>query len=198
MNRAEFFAKLDPFFSPTSLLQIQVAYTFAKFGHRAQVRKEKDESGKPLRYFEHVRRVAVNVIDDARIPLPELVVAGLIHDGIEDTRDLTPEMIQHLFGEDVVRIVKTLSKVPEQGYLERFYLSTDWRAYVVKACDRLDNLRSLGAASAEFQAKQIKETREKYYPLFDRMVELTPPEYLARVRNLRDLVIKQTEGHRIP
>ena len=197
MNRAEFFAMLEPFLAPSTLLDVQVAYTFAKFGHRAQVRKETDADGKPVRYFEHVRRVAINVVQDAKIVLPELVIAALIHDGLEDTRDITPEMTEHLFGKEVAMIVKTLSKCPEEGYLERFHMCTDWRAYVVKACDRLDNLRSLSQASPEFQAKQIKETRAKYYDLFDKMIVLTPPEYRARTQSLRDAIIKQTEGHRI-
>ena len=91
-----------------------------------------------------------------------------------------------------------MSKVPKEGYLERFFLSTDFRPYVLKACDRLDNLRSLKGGTPEFQVKQIKETQEKYYPLFDRMVELTPPVYLDRVQKLRDLILKTTEGFKTP
>lgn len=197
-TRQEFFQKLQPFHAPSTLLGVELAYTLAKFSHRAQVRKELDESGNAVRYFEHVKRVALALIDDVKIVRSEMIIAALLHDGIEDTRDLTPEMIEHAFGADVVTLVKTLSKVPKEGYLARFYISTDWRAYVLKGCDRLDNLRSLGAASLEFQEKQIKETREVYYPLFDRMVVLTPPEYVDRVKSLRDLILKTTESHRMP
>ena len=102
-------------------------------------------------------------------------------------------MIEHCFGPDTVSIVKVLSKAPKEGYMERFWHSTDWRVYVIKGCDRLDNLRSLGAASREFQVKQLKETREKFYPLFDRMLELTPAEFKGRVLTLRDSVRAETE-----
>ena len=176
MNRAEFFAKLEPFHSPSSLLDIELAYTLAKYGHRAQVRRELGPGGEPLRYFEHVRRVAVILVDEMMVSDKTMICAALLHDGFEDTRDLTPEMIEHAFGEDVVRLVKVLSKVPKEGYIERFNRCTDWRAYAIKACDRLDNLRSLdGANDPAFKAKTLLETEKIYMPLFHRMIALTTP-----------------------
>ncbi len=183
-NRESFFARLEPHLAPSSLLDIQLAYTLAKFGHRAQTRKELGEDGQPERYFEHPRRVTLILLDELKIHEPELVVAALLHDGIEDTRDLTPEMIEHCFGRDVVTIVKTLSKTPKEGYLERFEASVDWRPYVIKACDRLDNLRSLPGCTPAFVRKQCVETEEKYYPLFYRMIDLTPIGYQQRVARL--------------
>lgn len=196
-TRFEFFQRLTPFHAPSTLLKIEIAYTLAKFAHRAQIRKELDTEGHPIRYFEHVRRVAIILIDEVKIILPEMVIAALSHDGLEDTKDITPEMLEHLFGEQVVTMVKTLSKVPKDGYLDRFYMSTDWRPYVLKGCDRLDNVRSLGQTNVDFQVRQIAETREKYYPLFDRMVTLTPTEYRTQVQSLRDLIVRTTESHRI-
>lgn len=192
-NRESFFRRLEPFFVPSVMLDVELAYTLAKFGHRSQVRKEVDEDGTPVRYFEHVRRVALILIDEVRIVKRELVIAALLHDGIEDTRDLTPAMIEHCFGADVACIVKTLSKAPKEGYLERFYMCDDWRPYLVKACDRLDNLRSLSQSPPAFQAKQVAETRDKYYPLFDRMVDLVPAADRVRAQSIRDEIRKATE-----
>lgn len=192
-NRQSFFQRLEPWMAPSVLLDMQLAYTLAKYGHRSQIRKELDDHGDPVRYFEHVRRVAIILIDEVKIVLPELVASCLLHDIIEDAPNLPPPMIERCFGVDVVCIVKTLSKSPKEGYLERFFMCTDWRPYVVKACDRLDNMRSLGAASIEFRMKQVAETRDKYYELFNRMVDLAPSEHKHRVLHLRDLVIKETE-----
>lgn len=192
-NRETFFARLEPFYPPSVLCDIGLAYTLAKYGHRAQVRKETDEEGRPVRYFEHVRRVAIVLIDEAKVIDPSMTIAALLHDGIEDTRDLTPAMIEHTFGSDVAQIVKILSKTPKQGYLDRFMLVDDWRPFVIKACDRIDNLRTLTCASYEFRTKQVSETKEKYYPLFDTMVELTPERFKQRVSILRDTVHKETE-----
>ena len=192
-TRETFFARLTPFFAPSDILDIQLAYTLAKFAHRAQTRSETDEAGKPLRYFEHVRRVAINLIDVARMPDKNMVIAALLHDGVEDTRDITFELIDHSFGADVARLVRTLTKEPKEGYLDRFSITTDWRPYAIKACDRLDNLQSLSSCTVEFQQKQVDETRTKYYPLFDRMVELTPTIWRAQSELLRAAIIAQTE-----
>ncbi len=192
-NRESFFKRVTPFFAPSVLMDIEVAYTLAKFSHRSQTRTEKDAEGKPMRYFEHVRRVALVLIDEGKIINREMILAGLLHDGMEDTRDLTPEMIEHCFGADTVSIVKTLSKVPKEGYLDRFFQCTDWRPYILKACDRLDNLRSLGDSKEEFRIRQVTETREKYYPLFEKMVRLTPPEYVQRAQHMKDAILKETE-----
>ncbi len=192
-NRESFFRRLEPFFAPSTLLDVQLAYTMAKFSHRAQTRKELNATGEPERYFEHVRRVAIVLIDEAKLVQPELIISALLHDGIEDTRDLTPEMIEHCFGADVARIVKTLSKAPKEGYLERFHMSFDWRPYLIKACDRLDNLRSLSGATLEFRQKQVVETIQKYYPLFDRMITLAPIEHVRQAQTVRDLVFKTCE-----
>lgn len=189
-NRESFFSRLRPFHSPGTLLDIELAYTLAKFSHRAQTRKELDSSGNPLRYFEHVRRVALILIDEAHIVHPDLVIASLLHDGVEDTRDVTPEMIEHCFGRDVSQIVKVLSKTPKEGYVERFRIANDWRAYTIKMCDRLDNLRSLHQTAPEFQAKQIKETREKYIPLFNGLSpDIIPGCYFHGVMSVRDKII---------
>lgn len=184
-NRESFFQRLVPYLSPATILDIELAYTLAKFSHRAQVRKELDESGAPVRYFEHVRRVTLILIDEVKIVDPTMVIASLFHDGPEDTRDLTPAMIEHMYGSDVTTIVKALSKTPKEGYLDRFYVSNDWRPYFIKGCDRLDNLRSLVSAPIEFQRKQLIETRDKYLPLFERMVTLTPPTMLEKAYYIR-------------
>lgn len=191
-NRESFFQRLYPFFPPRILRDVELAYILAKAAHRSQVRKELDANGYPVRYFEHVRRATLIGIDIAKIVRADTVIASILHDGIEDTRDLRPEMIEHVFGEDVCEIVKVLSKDPKEGYLDRFHVCTDWRPYFVKACDRLDNLRSMSGSTVEFRRKQVAETRDKYFRLFDRMVTLTPEEHRDGVRRLRDLITSAT------
>jgi (p)ppGpp synthase/HD superfamily hydrolase len=188
-NRESFFAELR-LLPPSQILDVELAYTMAKFSHRSQVRKELGPDGKPLRYFEHVRRVALILMRELGFRGRDMVIAALLHDGMEDTRDLTPEMIEHTWGPRVTSLVKVLSKVPEEGYLERFMESTDWRAYMIKACDRLDNLRSLGT-DVSFRHKQLRETSEKYMPLFDRMVKLTPGCYMAKAELARKKVLME-------
>jgi len=185
-NRGSFFNRLRPVVPPDRLLDVELAYTMSKFAHRAQVRSESDEYGKPLRYFEHPRRTALLLMDEMGIMDVDLVIAALLHDGIEDTRDLTPEMIEHAWGQEVCRIVMLLSKRPKEGYEERLLALGDWRTLAIKACDRLDNLRAMkpGQVSKEFRNRKRAETREIYYPIFEKLLRLAPPEHaegIARV-----------------
>lgn len=188
-NRDSFCKRLRPILTGRDLMLVEAAYIFAKHGHRAQTRKEKDpETGKPVRYFEHPRRVALILIDEFKCADPIMIMAALTHDCPEDTEIVTSELIEAALGSEVARIVKMLSKLPKEGYLERLVAYGDWRVLVIKACDRLDNLRSLGCGTIEFQKKQITETEEKYFPVFDLMVRLTPKRYAKGAKLLRDQI----------
>ncbi len=193
-NKESFYARITPFFSISEEQKIRLAYYLAKYGHRSQVRKELVDD-KPVRYFEHVRRVALILMDEAKCMKDEMIIAALLHDSLEDTEDLTPELLECTFGSDVVSIVKKLSKVPKEGYIERLEMCTDWRPLLIKACDRLDNLRSLMivGTTLDFQKRQVKETREKYLSLFDKMVKLTPPEHRDNAAHIRDEILKMVE-----
>lgn len=184
-NRKSFFSRIAPLFPPKTVWDIELAYTLSKYGHRAQTRKETDENGRPMRYFEHPRRVALILIDEARCARPEMVIAALLHDILEDTKDVTPEMLEHWFSSDVAMLVRMLSKVPKEGYIDRLLAFGDWRTLFIKACDRLDNLRSLSCGSEEFQRKQVAETVRSYYGLLDRLVAIVPPDHAKAAAWLR-------------
>lgn len=186
-NKETFRARIEPYFSPSQQLDIKLAYCLAKFGHRAQLRKELVE-GKPTRYFEHVRRVAIVLMDDMKIMDRDMIVAALLHDSLEDTHDLSAELLEHCFGSDAVKMVRLLSKIPKEGYHERLHNCKHWKTLAIKMCDRLDNLRSLmvPGVSEDFQKRQIKETKEVYFPLFDQLMQLCPDIYLSNISNVRD------------
>lgn len=197
-NKETFQARIRPYFSPSDQLDIKLAYCLAKFGHRAQTRKELMEDGSPTRYFEHVRRVGIILMDEMYIYDRDMIIASLLHDSVEDTVDLTPELLEHCFGNEVISIVKLLSKVPKEGYIERLQNCPNWKVVAIKMCDRLDNLRSLmiPGNTLEFQKKQIKETKEKYFPIFDKMADtLCPPEYCQNVRAIRDEIKRLVERY---
>lgn len=165
-NRESFFARLTPFMPPSEVRNVEIAYMMAKFAHRAQKRNEVDAAGDKIRYFEHLRRVAIVLIDEAEVRDWKLVCAALLHDSLEDTRDITPDIIEHLFGARVCQIVKLLSKCPKEGYLDRLQKYGDDDVLLIKAADRLDNMRSLDQATPEFVLKQVTETRDKMLPIF--------------------------------
>jgi (p)ppGpp synthase/HD superfamily hydrolase len=172
-NKASFFARLEGQVLPSELVKIQTAYMIAKHAHRAQERKEHGKDGKPLRYFEHVRRVALIVLDERDMKFPvypewrwEDVCAALLHDTIEDTVDITAEILEELFGAEVCKLVMSLTKWPgKREYYEDQVKKGGDRSIYLKMCDRLDNLRSLGPEiGAEFAEKKRIETREVWMP----------------------------------
>ncbi len=176
-NKASFFARLEPRVSPSQLVDIKAAYIFSKFGHRAQKRKEKDADGNPLRYFEHVRRVAIIMIDEFNVYDPELISCALLHDCLEDTEDITIELLERMFGIRVARIVRRLTNQPFEGYYDR--LATSGKdTILVKLCDRTDNVRSLGedVVSQGFRLRKANETIDKYLPIFNSQFKLIENE----------------------
>lgn len=188
-NRETFFARLRPILAPSALQDVKVAYALAKHAHRWQTRKEKDEDGNPIRYFEHLRATALILIDDLAIVDHEMVVACLMHDSLEDAEETIDDgMLEHLFGADVAVMVKLLTKAPKEGYYERLMKHGTWKTWFVKGCDRLSNLRTLKGCSPEFQAKQLAETRKVICPLMDLLVERCPPEYRVSANDLRKLI----------
>lgn len=191
-NKETFQARLKPYFSPSDQQNIKLAYCLAKFGHRAQVRKELVE-GKPTRYFEHVRRVALILMDEMKIMDKEMICSALLHDAIEDTDDITPELIEHAHGSNVAMMVSLLSKSPKEGYHERLFNCKNWKVLAIKACDRLDNLRSLmvPGTTLEFQMKQVEETKKYYFPLFDQLLELCPAVYSDGIASIAKTEIRR-------
>lgn len=189
-NRESFFLRLRTALNPRDYRDIELAYILAKYGHRAQHRQELDADGSPQRYFEHLRRTALILIDEVGIADRTLIASALLHDTLEDTRDISYELLQHSFGNTVAGIVQQLSKVPKEGYLERL-ARAGWQTLIVKACDRLDNLRSLDrpGIAREFVAKQVRETREKYLPVFEVMVADAPFQWCDQTRLIRDRIV---------
>ena len=166
-NTSTFFARLEPVLPPSSIRFIKTAYIFSKFGHRAQSRKEIDDAGNTIRYFEHPRRVALICIDEAKFFSPEAIQACLLHDTLEDTEDMDADIIEHTFGPKVCSYVLGLTKRKDVPYIEQLKNSSE-EVVFIKMFDRLDNLRSLDnvGCSQEFKQKQLKETSEKYFDIF--------------------------------
>lgn len=181
-NRGTFFARLSPFMPPSEIRHVEVAYMMAKYGHRAQVRNDLDEKGDPIRYFEHLRGVALILIDEAEVRDWKMIVTALLHDSLEDTKDISEQIIDHLFGGQVCRNIKLLSKLPKEGYLDRLQKYGDDDVLLVKACDRLHNLRSMKSSPATFIQKQITETKEKLMPIFRQSKDVRVARIAEKIR----------------
>ena len=150
---------------------IEKAYAFAATAHRGQKRF----SGEP--YVNHVARVAGTL---AGLGMDvETVVAGLLHDTIEDCR-VTEETLAAEFGEKTVALVRGVSKLGSLRYhghgryaenLRRLFIATalDVRVILIKLADRLDNVKTLAFIPKEKQERTAVETLEIYAPIAHRL-----------------------------
>lgn len=154
---------------------IKKAYVYSAKVHQGQVRK----SGEP--YLIHPLEVAGLL---AQLRLDEAsIVAGLLHDTVEDTL-ATIEEIKELFGEEVALIVDGVTKLSkfsasqqlsqEEKQAENFRkmlvaMAQDIRVILVKLADRTHNMRTLDHMSEEKQARIAQETLDIYAPLANRL-----------------------------
>ena len=148
------------------------AYVFAMKKHGAQLR----ESGDP--YYSHPIEVA-GILTKFKLDCSS-IVAGLLHDTVEDT-DTTIDEIKSLFGDQVASLVDGLTKLAmiEQKSVnskqaENFRklllaMSDDIRVLLIKLADRLHNMRTLHFCKPEKRARIAKETLDIYAPLAERI-----------------------------
>lgn len=157
--------------------RIKKSIELATRAHDGQKRK----SGEP--YIMHPLAVMQILIDWGMDE--DTVIAGVLHDVVEDT-EVTLEEIKQEFGESVAFLVDGVTKLGKarQGMrdidtylpttrdnLLRLLIATgsDIRVLIIKLADRLHNLRTLAALPPEKQKKIAKESLEIFAPLADRL-----------------------------
>ena len=148
------------------------AYQFSREAHTSQKRVEGSA------YIEHPLAVA-SILADMKMDIPS-IVAGLLHDTIEDA-EKTREEIGELFGEEVAFIVEALTKLSkivfttkEEAQAENFRkmllaMSEDVRVILIKFADRLHNMRTLQYLPERKQQRIASETLEIYAPIANRL-----------------------------
>ena len=152
---------------------IDKAYNFAKKSHGDQKRK----SGEP--YIIHPIHTAL-ILADLELD-KESIMAGLLHDVMEDTKVTREQMISE-FGEEVTDLVDGVTKLTKLDYdadkvekqaenLRKMFLAMakDIRVILIKLADRLHNMRTLQYMTPEKQKEKSKETMEIYAPIADRL-----------------------------
>ena len=172
--RAEFdslMIKLNPKLSGDDHTHLKRAYEMDVHGHRFQRRK----SGEP--YILHPIEVARIAFEEMGLG-PTAIICAILHDVVEDT-EYTLKDITKGFNPKVVRIVDGLTKLDglynvESLQAENFkkVLSTlveDVRVILIKMCDRIHNLRTIGSMPRHKQLKIAAETSYIYIPLAHRL-----------------------------
>lgn len=153
--------------------RIAKAIEFGAKAHQGQVRK----SGEP--FFCHP--LAVAVILQQQGLSADTIIAGLLHDTVEDS-DTTVEDVKAAFGKEIAELVDGLTKIVQlapRGTPKREKAATyrklllasasDARVLVIKLADRLHNLRTIKSMKPARASAIAKETLEVYAPLAHRL-----------------------------
>lgn len=160
----------DPKIETSTLRQIEKAYQVAERWHRGQKRK----SGDP--YITHP--LAVTTILAELGMDPATLMAGLLHDTVEDT-EYGLDTLRRDFGDQVGLLVDGVTKLDKVKFGEAAQAETvrkmvvamakDPRVLVIKLADRLHNMRTMRYLKREKQEKKARETLEIYAPLAHRL-----------------------------
>ena len=157
----------------TDISMIEKAYKVASEAHKDQKRK----SGEP--YIIHPLCVAI-ILADLELD-KETIVAGLLHDAVEDTW-MTYEEVEKEFGSEVALLVDGVTKLGQLSYskdkvevqaenLRKMFLAMakDIRVILIKLADRLHNMRTLQYMRPEKQQEKARETMDIYAPIAMRL-----------------------------
>jgi GTP diphosphokinase / guanosine-3',5'-bis(diphosphate) 3'-diphosphatase len=167
----ELIDKIRSYHPSADISLVEKAYRIANDAHKNQLRK----SGEP--YIIHPLCVA-NILAELELD-KESIIAGILHDVVEDTV-LTVEQISTMFSDEIALLVDGVTKLTQLNMdkielqaenLRKMFLAMakDIRVILIKLADRLHNMRTLKYMAPEKQKEKARETMDIYAPIAQRL-----------------------------
>lgn len=166
-------AKIKQYNPSSDSLKIMEAYRMAQTAHAGQVR----DSGEP--YINHPLAVA-DILADLQLD-DTTIIAGLLHDVVEDTK-YTMADIEEKFGHETVVLVDGVTKLSKLEFRSRqehqaenlrkmfLAMANDIRIILIKLADRLHNMRTIKSHHSVVRQREIaEETQSIFAPLAHRL-----------------------------
>ena len=162
-------------FSEADIELLKRAVEFARKAHEGQLRESKEP------YYIHPKAVSM-MLNDMGMDL-NVIIAGLLHDTVEDNDYVTIRNIKAEFGDDIAEMVDGVTKLTKSGndksiskedrQAENFRkmflaIAKDVRVVIIKLADRLHNMRTLEYCDPDKRVRKARETLEVYAPLAHR------------------------------
>jgi len=151
---------------------IKKAYIFSAIAHKGQRRK----SGEP--YLQHPLAVAY-ILSEMHMD-EKTIVAGLLHDVVEDTM-ISLDEVGELFDKEIVELISAVTKISEKSFKSKEEQQADYfrrmilgisgniKVIMVKLADRLHNMQTLNFLPPEKALEKAKETLDIFAPLAYRL-----------------------------
>ncbi|HWT75058.1 MAG TPA: bifunctional (p)ppGpp synthetase/guanosine-3',5'-bis(diphosphate) 3'-pyrophosphohydrolase [Mobilitalea sp.] len=167
----ELIEKIKSYHPSADITLVEKAYHIADNAHKDQLRK----SGEP--YIIHPLCVA-NILAELELD-KESIIAGILHDVVEDTV-LTTDQISAMFSDEIALLVDGVTKLTQLNMdkielqaenLRKMFLAMakDIRVILIKLADRLHNMRTLKYMAPEKQKEKARETMDIYAPIAQRL-----------------------------
>lgn len=187
-NRETFLARIAQIYPPMDerYKRIERAYDTAKNAFRNIKRDGGD------RYFEHLRAVTLFLIVYLRVRDPDIIIAALLHDIVEDcvSQGWTLRKVEQEFGSRVALLVGWVTKppvgpeYPTKDEVDRKYHrmlgDAPREAVLIKVVDRLHNLITMWNQARDRMRRKVAETRDFILPLAE--------EHQLLIHELEDVI----------
>ena len=164
-------------FTPSEKENINKALTIMKTSHKNQFRDEW------LPYYVHPLKVAFDIITDWWSY--EEVICWLLHDVVEDDKDINKDILYETFWNNIINSVIILSKnewtwdnIKQDEYIKN--LEKNQITINVKWYDRINNISSTYFSTPEKRERYIKETENFYVPFFEKY----SPETAKKIKEI--------------